>query len=117
MKKDPKVYLTHILESITLLEKYLKRITQEQFYHSDEKQDLAVRRIEVIGEATKNIPDELKKQYPDIPWKRMAGMRDVLIHDYDDVDYKIVWETATIFIPQLKKQIDEILQKKNNEIK
>lgn len=113
MKKDPTVYLSHILESITLLEKYLEGVTEEQFYNSDEKKDLAVRRIEVIGEATKNITGELRQHYPDIPWKRMAGIRDVLIHDYDDVDYKIVWETVTIFIPHLKKQIMQILQDKN----
>ena len=115
MKKDPTIYLNHILESINLLEKYLKGVTGQQFHNSEEKQDLATRRIEIIGEAAKNLPDEFKKQNPAIPWKRMAGMRDILIHQYDDIDYIIVWETATLFIPPLKKQIIEILQKEYGE--
>lgn len=109
MKKDPKIYLTHILDSINLLERYLKGVSEEQFYSSEEKQDLTVRRIEVIGEAAKNIPIEFRQQYSDIPWKRMAGMRDVLIHDYDDVDYTVVWKTVTQFIPPLKIQLEEML--------
>ncbi len=110
MKKDPEVYLTHILDSINLLERYLQGVTESQFYSSEEKQDLAVRRIEVIGEATKNIPDFFKENYPAIPWKRMAGMRDVLIHQYDDIDMKIVWKTITQFVPELKKQIGTLLK-------
>lgn len=108
MKKDPKIFLAHILKSIDLLEKYLQGVSEDEFYTSDEKQDLAARRIEIIGEATKNIPEELRRQFADIPWKRMAGMRDILIHQYDDVNEKILWKTATQFIPQIKRQIKEI---------
>ena len=104
-----------MLDSITLLEKYLNGVTKERFNKSDEKQDLAVKRIEIIGEATKNIPVEFRKQHPDIPWKRMTGMRDILIHQYDDIDFTGVWETATKFIPPLKKQIEIILQKETSE--
>lgn len=69
MTKDHKLYLNHILESITLLEKYLTGVTKEQFDDSDEKHDLAVRRLEVIGEAARNIPEDFKKQHSDIPWR------------------------------------------------
>lgn len=113
MKKNPRVYLTHIVDSITLLESYLKGVTEEEFYHSQEKQDLAVRRLEVIGEATKNIPLEFRQLHPTIPWKQIAGMRDVLIHDYDDVDNLVVWKTVKQFIPTLKKQVEDILHNKN----
>lgn len=110
MKKDPTIFLTHILESINLLEKYLQNVTEEQFLASEEKQDLAVRRIEVIGEAAKNIPETFRNQYPDIPWKQISGMRDILIHKYFGINMDRVWETATQFIPPLKKQIKSILE-------
>jgi len=113
MTKDHKLYLNHILESIVLLEKYFTGVTKEQFDDSDEKHDLAVRRLEVIGEAARNIPEDFKKQHPDIPWRDIGDMRNVLIHEYFDVDYDIVWKTYTQFIPPLKKQIEEILQKEN----
>ncbi len=110
MIKEPTIFLTHILESINLLEKYLEGVTEDEFHASTEKQDLAVRRIEIIGEAAKNIPDAFKSQYPDIPWKKMAGMRDVLIHQYFGINMNRVWETATQFTPPLKAQIQKILQ-------
>lgn len=110
MKKNSLVYLHHILDSITLLEKYMKGVSKKNFLNSEEKQDLAVRRIEVIGEATKNISPELKNKYPHILWKQAAGMRDILIHHYLEVDYIIVWDAITIFIPLFKKQIEKILK-------
>jgi uncharacterized protein with HEPN domain len=80
MKKEPMIFLTHILESINLIEIYLRGVTEEYFYESIEKQDLVVRRLEIIGEAAKNLPDEFRKKHSDIPWKRMAGIRDIIIH-------------------------------------
>lgn len=110
MTKDPKIFLNHILESINLLEKYLQGVTPEQFEKSEEKHDLIVRRIEVIGEAAKSIPEEFKQQHPEVPWRDIGDMRNVLIHEYFDIDYKIVWKTATEFVPLLKKQVQQLLQ-------
>ncbi len=111
MTKNPTVFLTHILNSITAIDRYLEGTSEGQFYLSEEKQDLVVRRLEIIGEATKNIPIELRDQHSKIPWKRMAGMRDIMIHQYYEVDYKIVWDTVKNFLPALKKQIEELLKK------
>lgn len=109
MKKDPQVYLAHILHSIQVIEKYLNGITREVFLDSEEKQDLITRRLEIIGEASRQIPEEFKKEHPEIPWRDIGDMRNVLIHTYFEVDYIIVWKTATELLPVLKKQIESLI--------
>jgi len=108
--KDVKIFLEHIIESIDLLEKYLKNVKKEEFLKSTMKQDLAVRRIEVIGEAVKNIPSSFKAKYPEIEWKSIAGARDVLIHVYFNVDYDLVWGIINKDIPKLKRDLKIILK-------
>ncbi|MEM2571078.1 MAG: DUF86 domain-containing protein [Thermoproteota archaeon] len=82
MKKDPRIFIEHDLESINAIEKYIEGLSKEEFLASMEKQDAVIRRLEVIVEAVKHIPNEIREKYPDIPWKRIAGMKDVLIHEY-----------------------------------
>ncbi|HDQ03274.1 MAG TPA: DUF86 domain-containing protein, partial [Deltaproteobacteria bacterium] len=74
-----------------------------------------VRSLEIIGEAARNIPDELRQQYKDIPWKRMAGMRDKLIHGYFGVDYESVWAVATERIPELKKPLQKMIKEQSGK--
>jgi uncharacterized protein with HEPN domain len=79
------------------------------FTADSKTQDSAVRRLEIIGEAVRNIPQEFRDQHQDIPWREMVGMRDVLIHEYFSVNVERVWETVTLDLPQLKKQITSLL--------
>lgn len=109
MKKDPHAYLMHVMHSIGAIEKYLQGVSKETFLESEEKQDLITRRLEVIGEAAKQIPEEFKQLHPEVPWRDIGDMRNVLIHVYFDIDYTIVWKTATELVPILKKQITELL--------
>jgi uncharacterized protein with HEPN domain len=104
MKSDS-IYIEHILTSINSIQEYISELSLETFLKDRKTQDAVVRQFEIIGEATKRVSLELRDSHPDIPWSHMAGMRDVLIHDYIDVNYKIVWKTATEELPRLKKAI------------
>lgn len=109
MKKDPKILLFDILDSIEKIEKYAKNISENDFFDNIQVQDAVVRRIEIIGEAVKGLPISFRNKHTDIPWKKIAGTRDVLIHDYSGIDVDLVWEIIKNDIPKLKKQIKELL--------
>ena len=113
MKKDPKPYLEDILQSIARIEEYLSEIEQNKisFEANVEKQDAVIRRIELIGEATKRLESGFKDQFPDIPWRKMAGMRDILIHEYDQIDLDLIWKVVVDELPILKRSIREALAK------
>jgi len=111
MKKDPKIFLKHILESIDEIEKYIKRFSKGDFLKDRKTQDAVVRRIEIIGEAVKNLPADYKKKHKEIKWREIAGMRDILTHEYFGIDLNIVWRTVKKDIPQLKKKVFGLLKK------
>ncbi|MCF8379945.1 MAG: DUF86 domain-containing protein [Bacteroidales bacterium] len=100
--KDDRIYIEHIQKSIERIESYLSLKDHHSFSDDHLTQDAVVRQLEIIGEATKRISIEFRKENPQVPWLDMAGMRDVLIHDYIDVDLDIVWKTASESIPVLK---------------
>ena len=109
MTKDPKIFLRHVLESVVQIEQYTGDITQEEFLKSMQVQDAVIRRLMVIGEATKNLPPELREKYTAIPWGDIAGMRDVLIHEYFGTDTELVWRTVKSDLPTFKRHIQNIL--------
>ena len=107
--RDPRLYLTHILESAALIQSYVEGIRLTDFAEDQEKQDAVVRRIEIMGEAVKNLPVEIRSAHPEVPWARIAGMRDKVIHDYMGVDYELVWIVATQMLTSLREQVRTIL--------
>ena len=108
MKKDSLVYIDDIRDSIEAIKKYTADLTREDFFSSSEKQDAVYRRLEVIGEAASRLPDEFKSQYSLIPWYKIVGMRNVLIHEYDSIDLNRVWETVKRDIPKLEEYLKSI---------
>ena len=114
MKKD-KPYIQHVYEALRDIEKFLKGVNEESFYKNKEKQFAVIRALEIIGEAVKNITPAFKSKYPDIPWKKVAGMRDVLIHQYFGIKLDRIWEACKKEVPELKKSIQLIIKDIENE--
>jgi uncharacterized protein with HEPN domain len=109
MLHSPHEYLNHILDECKfILDSVPDSLSFEDFYTDEEKKRAIVRSLEIIGEATKNIPIDFKLKWSGIEWKQMSGMRDRLIHDYFGVDYYIVWDVVRSKIPTLKEAIEVI---------
>lgn len=108
MKSD-KVCLYHIRDAISQVLKYVDGISEQEFYQNSLVKDAVIRNLEVIGEASKKVSKETRNQYPNIPWSRMTGMRDKLIHDYISVDVKVIWKVIQESMPTLRKDIEVLL--------
>ena len=108
--RDPKLYLRDIVDAIEDIEQFVEGVSFEAFKRDDMRSSAVIRKFEIIGEATKNVPESIKQRYASIPWGDMAGMRDRLIHFYFGVKYDLVWNTIKNDIPQVKLSINKILE-------
>lgn len=105
MKKDNSIYLKDIQSAISKVEEYTKNISLENLQNDNMRQDAIIRQFEIIGEAASRITDEFKVQNPGFPIKEAVGMRNFLIHGYDEVDIEVVWKTINEDIPLLKSKL------------
>lgn len=110
MNRNVLIYVRDILENMQDAEEFIQGMSYEQFVADKKTANAVLRSIEVIGEATKNVPDNVRAQYPQVPWKEMAGMRDKVIHSYFDVDKEIVWLVVKERIPALRPFVEQILR-------
>ena len=102
------VYLRHILEAIEKIEEYTS-VGRERFFAETHWQDGTIRQLEIVGEAAKRLSPKTRARKPEIPWNDIAGMRDVLIHDYFDVSLVTVWDTTQKDIPELRRAVEDLL--------
>ncbi len=114
MPRDYQAYLNDILESIKKISKYTKSLSYEEFCKDELVKDGVIRNLEIIGEAIKNIPENIKNKLPDVEWRKIAGLRDILIHAYFGVDNEILWDIVKNRIPELKLQINQIIEGKQS---
>ncbi len=113
MKTD-QIYLRHILDAIEKIDSYVS-VGREVFMTTSHWQDATIRQLEIIGEATKRLSKDLRSRYSEIPWRRIAGLRDVLIHDYLGVDLEAVWQITQKDIPKLRRTLQKIVGNKESE--
>lgn len=104
------LYLRDIADSISAIEEYTRSVQEGDFYSNRLVQDAVVRRLEIIGEAAKNIDDDFRSKYPDIPWKKIAGMRDIIAHGYFGVKPERIWDIVNQNLPELKKLIASVIE-------
>ncbi len=109
MKKfDDDLHLGHILKAARRIVEYTQNMTSDAFDADYKTQDATIRQLEIIGQATKRISPSLRTKYPKIPWRGMAGMRDILIHQYEEADFDIIWKTVSESIPQMLVELEKI---------
>jgi uncharacterized protein with HEPN domain len=109
MIKDPLIYLEQIKEAVEIIEKYTAGMKKVSFVRPSAVQDAVILRLEIIGEAARNVPADFQKENPQIPWRKIADFRNKLIHDYFGVDFDLVWNILQKDLPKLKKQISKLL--------
>lgn len=108
MPRDYRVYLEDILEAIQKIQRYTSNLTLDQLRVDVKTLDAVIRNLEIIGEAIKKIPDEVREKHPEIEWKKMAGLRDILIHEYFGIDVEIIWDIVQNKLFDLRSQLDRI---------
>ena len=114
MKRDVILFVQDILERIELIESSTKDISRSKFEKNLILIDATIRRLEIIGEAAKNIPEKFRRKYSKIEWRKIAGTRDVLIHAYFGVDLDLTWRIIKKDLPKLKSEIKDILKKEKD---
>ena len=110
MSRDVRVYLLDILERCERITRYMEGLDEERWSKDERTQDAVLRNLEVIGEAVKRLPADLRQRTPEIPWQDIAGLRDILIHEYEGVDFAIVWDVTVNEVPALHQAVSELLK-------
>ena len=113
IKREFIFYLEDMLQSMDRIEEYLSNLDFKKFKQTYLVVDAIIRNFEIIGEASKNIPTDIQKKYPEIPWRKMYGLRNLIAHEYFGIDYEMIWEIARKNLPQNRIDLIEIIRKEN----
>ena len=109
MSREYRFFLEDMRKACDKVIRFTQQITREQFVADDKTFDAVMRDLEIIGEASKHIPPEVRTQHPDIDWHKIAGLRDVVVHEYFGIDVEIIWDIVTCEVPVLLQQLNRIL--------
>ena len=109
MPRDYKVYLDDVLTAAGKIRHFSEGHTRDSLAADEKTFDAVVRNLEIIGEAIKKVPDEVRKTHPEVEWQKIAGLRDILIHEYFGIDLEIIWDVVQNKIPDLEKQIKKLI--------
>lgn len=115
MRRDYRLYLEDVLESVTKIQTYTAGFTFDSFVSDTKTVDAVLRNLEIIGEAIKQIPDDVRRSNPQIEWRKIAGLRDILIHAYFGVDMEIVWDIVTTKLPDLERNVQGMMEADDSE--
>ena len=110
-RRTGKLFVEDILEAIDKIKRHIEGLTYETFVKNELVIDAVIRNLEIIGEASRNLSEDVRKKYPEIPWGRMIGLRNIIIHEYFGVDLAIIWEIITKNLPETKPKIVAMLKK------
>lgn len=105
MARDYRVYIDDVLSSISKIKGYTKGFSKKRFLSDEKTVDAVIRNLEIIGEAIKKIPDHIRSQHPEVEWRKISGLRDILVHEYFGIDTEIIWDIVRNKIPELEKQV------------
>ncbi len=108
--RNYRLYIKDIVVAMESIEEFIAGMDLASFRADDKTASAVMRKLEIIGEAVKQVPDEVRQRYSHVPWKEMAGMRDKLIHFYFGVDYSLVWRAITERVPEVKEELQAILE-------
>jgi uncharacterized protein with HEPN domain len=111
--RNHRLFVEDILEATEKIKRYTKGLTYEAFEKNDMSVDAVIRNLEIIGEAARNIPEDIREKFPGIPWTRMIGLRNIAVHEYFGVDLGIIWEIITKNLPETKPKIEAMLKNLN----
>jgi uncharacterized protein with HEPN domain len=110
MRRSVAILLGDIAEAAELIQRYVAGVTFDSFVADPEKQDAVMRRLEIMGEAVKALPQDFRDEHPSVPWREIAGARDILVHQYFRVDLDLTWAMVTTELPRLSAQVATILE-------
>ena len=113
MPRDYRLYLDDILEACRKVEGYLQGVFRDQFDGDSMRIDAVLHNLHIIGEAVKGIPDEIREEHPEIEWRKIAGLRDIVAHHYFGIDLDIIWDVTQNKLPELFRSISEIVGEEN----
>ena len=115
MSRNPRLFLEDIRESCLKIIRYTQNLNFEAFRTDEKTLDAVIRNLTIIGEAVKHLPEEIRKRYPGVNWRAIAGLRDIVVHEYFGIDKEILWDVVTNEVPELLRAVENILDREFKE--